>query len=1319
MNPQASQMDNDVINLAKAIRQTESGGDFNAKGASGESGAYQWTAPTWKAHAGTVLGNPNAEMTPSNQNAVAYKMLKTWKDQGLNPAQIAAKWNSGSEVGWENKRGTNSYGVQYDVPRYVKSVTDAYQQVKGGVQVGMDPNNPSSTAGATMAPEVPQEGGGIKGFFKSLISAPATMLARPVQAVQSGIQLAATDFKGMEAEAKKYSDEAYRLSLLLKTTPEGYQQDQLKAQIQAQQNLAQQASDRLGKAANWKPSAGGIVAEAPENFADVKKDVGRGIQTAAFGLGPVSGGAAFGAGYSLEQGNDLLSLETAFSTVLGAAGGKVLDLIGKPLLDASGKVIGKITPEVLKAVAGKGAQAIVNFAAQHEILPGVVSRGINKGADLLERGANAPFKAGGKVVKAPFVQNDEKVIANRERALQDLEEKYSQLRANVARDPVGTAASRGRVSRSNVLTEEGMINEDGVIIGAIRASEAYERDAIGQGNRVVRELLDREGVAIDIETQLRAELERVARETFDGAELTKALKNVEKEVRGLRIKRQNGRMTLTDVHKNKISSRPKGKDYDDPLKSKMKKAISRGYKETVEKYSKENVEAINKELQKFYDDAEYIANLQGKRIESGKLGKAVARVGGAVSGAVIGGALGGLPGVAAGSYVGGMVSSKLAGRSLQKAFGKPTKFVTPKSKVIGEAVAKANAPRNQLMLPAPKGKTPIPLQPPKGKPSLGVVKAPSYVDRDPKTGKFRKVFLSSDAPQVSSKMAEKAYESTVANGGITISLKGDTPVAGLAYAPFKGTERVIPKKDFTPKHLDTYIDDHFDELSQSGNHLGTWEFEGNVYMDVSKVGPNTPETKELAVKANQLGVFDLESFETIELGKLQDGRYIRTYAKETNLSDFNGGQNKGANKGGGVGELSEVRGGEPKISGGSTKKASDVGGKVKEETVYHGTSAKFTSLKGNKDGLVYVTVDPNEAKLFSENPIVGGGKGEGESRVLELKAKAGKTKNVTDEVTSYIFEEDPNIDYSAMTLDDVVREEAKRARSQGYRYIEFEHPSSLNSDKNFTAKVSLFPEEDLIEVPKVGKVGEIGKPEKFQYKQFGKQLRKQIDRDLVSNKSKAVIVDSDSIKKAHPDYDPDRPDLLHTESSALSKDLLNKAIDEDTSGIFRMTGGGAGSGKSEAVLKRIKSQPSVIFDGVLGDFESAVKKIDYALLKGKRVEIYPVYSPIELATTFNRSRVRKVPSDKFVNGHFGFRDTIPQLMEKYGNRIKVKPYENVRLGVKPKKLSQKQGEAKAYVDSMKMSQDEIAKRNERVNRLIDKHGIDWTKEHINGILDSI
>src|SRR3990167_5037432 len=120
------------------------------------------------------------------------------------------------------------------------------------------------------------------GFFKTLVKAPATIVARPFQ---------------LAAELIIPGDNT-------------------------------EAIDKFSK-----EKLGGFVAPIPKNFADVKKDVGRGVQTVAFGLpGLASGGAAFGIGASLEQGNDLFSTETAFQTALGVGGAKVLGFVGKPLL---------------------------------------------------------------------------------------------------------------------------------------------------------------------------------------------------------------------------------------------------------------------------------------------------------------------------------------------------------------------------------------------------------------------------------------------------------------------------------------------------------------------------------------------------------------------------------------------------------------------------------------------------------------------------------------------------------------------------------------------------------------------------------------------------------------------------------------------------------------------------------------------------------------------------------------------------------------------------------------------------------------------------
>lgn len=163
-----SQLDPRALNLAKAIRQTESGGDFTAKGKSGEYGAYQFMPETWKSSAKKWLGNENAEMTPSNQNAVAYLTIKDYADKGYNPAQIAAAWNSGSPDGWENKIGTNSKGVAYDVPGYVKKVIGNYQTIKSGgqpspEQVLQEPAQPAVDTYGALFPSAPTDNGLVAG----------------------------------------------------------------------------------------------------------------------------------------------------------------------------------------------------------------------------------------------------------------------------------------------------------------------------------------------------------------------------------------------------------------------------------------------------------------------------------------------------------------------------------------------------------------------------------------------------------------------------------------------------------------------------------------------------------------------------------------------------------------------------------------------------------------------------------------------------------------------------------------------------------------------------------------------------------------------------------------------------------------------------------------------------------------------------------------------------------------------------------------------------------------------------------------------------
>ena len=131
---QPNGLDTQVVDLAKAIRENESRGNFNARGASGEWGGYQFTQGTWDNYAKEAGVNAKwGEASPQQQNEVAYKKLKQWKDQGYNVGQIASMWNAGPgrpNAYAENWKGTNAYGVEYDTPAYAKKVAEAYQKYK-------------------------------------------------------------------------------------------------------------------------------------------------------------------------------------------------------------------------------------------------------------------------------------------------------------------------------------------------------------------------------------------------------------------------------------------------------------------------------------------------------------------------------------------------------------------------------------------------------------------------------------------------------------------------------------------------------------------------------------------------------------------------------------------------------------------------------------------------------------------------------------------------------------------------------------------------------------------------------------------------------------------------------------------------------------------------------------------------------------------------------------------------------------------------------------------------------------------------------------
>lgn len=466
--------------------------------------------------------------------------------------------------------------------------------------------------------------------------------------------------------------------------------------FQAVAQLAGATAEDVDKFSEEK--LGGFVAPVPRNLGDVKKDVGRGIQTVALGLpGLASGGAAFGVGMSLEEGNDLFSSQTAFDAVLGAGGAKLAGLVGKPLISGAGKVVGKITPQVLKDVAKRGGTAVQEFAATHKIMPQGASDLISKGAVTAERVADAPFKA----AKKPFVRTPEQELLHVEKDLAKVSDKYVDLRKldNFSKD--GGKASRKRIVKSDVLVgagdEEGIIRtkQDG---GAV---SQYKKIYIDDAEDVVHKNFVRTGEKLDAGDIERRLLKEIQSGRLAGKDKVSAFSNAKKDMEGFRLNADaNDRIAIADTHMDKINVANKINFQTEPEKAAYRKMVARVLKEAIEDASSFNVKEVNKELAKYYGDIEFLRKLDGKRVQGGRLGKYFARITGNVAGGAVGGAVGGFTGSAAGTVIGGEIASKIQGKLLSKTFGKGSGLATPRSSIIRKATDLGNSPR--LALPAPE-----------------------------------------------------------------------------------------------------------------------------------------------------------------------------------------------------------------------------------------------------------------------------------------------------------------------------------------------------------------------------------------------------------------------------------------------------------------------------------------------------------------------------------------------------------------------------------------------------------------------------------------
>lgn len=321
-------LDVGVVNLAKAIRQKESNGDYNAIGDNGTShGAYQWQPGNFAKDAQQFGLDPN-DFSPVNQDKVAYAQINAYKQAGYTPDQIASLWNSGKPdaTGNVGVKNINGKPVSYDTPKYVADVMSYFNQNKA--QNPGDSSQPQDLLSQTGSqPQSPSVGGFLKNTVQSganFLGNTADALLHPLQTIQN---VGGTAVGGLQELGGQTNDNTAKFDSLKNYFSQRYG---------SVDNLLHTAyTDPVGLAADVSAALGigGGIAGA----------VGKGAEVAGLGQAALdAGGADFVAG---AEGATNATRATAGS---GLAGGL------QTAAEAAGKA-SVLTNPLTPVVAGAGA----------------------------------------------------------------------------------------------------------------------------------------------------------------------------------------------------------------------------------------------------------------------------------------------------------------------------------------------------------------------------------------------------------------------------------------------------------------------------------------------------------------------------------------------------------------------------------------------------------------------------------------------------------------------------------------------------------------------------------------------------------------------------------------------------------------------------------------------------------------------------------------------------------------------------------------------------------------------------------------------------
>lgn len=144
---------------------------------------------------------------------------------------------------------------------------------------------------------------------------------------------------------------------------------------------------------------------------------------------------------------------------------------------------------------------------------------------------------------------------------------------------------------------------------------------------------------------------------------------------------------------------------------------------------------------------------------------------------------------------------------------------------------------------------------------------------------------------------------------------------------------------------------------------------------------------------------------------------------------------------------------------------------------------------------------------------------------------------------------------------------------------------------------------------------------------------------------KAKVIDWDSLKLMFEEYTPKDPSKVHEPSSNLTKKFLEKAVKESDTDTVVFSAGGPWSWKSEGVVKTWLSEDVILYDHMLSNVASFIKKHKVVSDAWKKTIVNAIYTSLETAKKYNKWRIRSVDEAVLEQEHQNFRNAMKDLIE--------------------------------------------------------------------------